>query len=635
MNWPGVGVSYGRFMDAFTTPCIFCGSDRPLASETCPSCGRGWIDERVAAGPAAPAEEPAAESALEPADTASAEDPDLDRQASPAEASSRAEAPAGEAAAIEATPPPPTDEPETGEPTEPSHPAPFRTDAGDTSTGWELDSTAIVAVGPLSELAPEAAGQASDESPPAQPAAGEEVPAVAEPSTEETEAAADGVDPDETSTFAAVGPDSAGPDILDDWEPFSGDMLAGDDIDDTAAGDDSPSGPPSIEIPEIVAAAGPYTAEPTGPAGDEPAEDGVDEVPGAVPPIGGPEVVDPRTASDEMLDDGAAWRAFAAGDLDEPDLDHPAEAAEPAAPTAPPAEPVALEPPTTGVAQPAAAGTFGGGDPDESGFFADEQPPRRTGASVRSQRLIVGLIVVGIVAAWFVVLGLITRDDGGEGTVAVPEGAAVDSTVADQATTTVADQTTTTSSETTTTSSTTTTTTATPLEPIGDPIAISELGLGGFALGPLDFGDGDALGRLVATFGEPDERGPADASLGLCEGDTGFFARWGPLTGIFLGAEDISVFEAYRLAADGDHPAAGLSTLSGFQVGGTVADLESTYSGFSIAYEEIDGALHFILQRTSDNATLLWGPVTSAESDGIVEGISSPRPCDAGPAPTG
>ena len=77
-----------------------------------------------------------------------------------------------------------------------------------------------------------------------------------------------------------------------------------------------------------------------------------------------------------------------------------------------------------------------------------------------------------------------------------------------------------------------------------------------------------------------------------------------------------------------------MTTLSGLALGDTVADLEGIYPGFDITYREVDGALSFVLVR-SDGATLLWGPVSSGDADGTVDGIYSPMPCDGGPAATG
>ncbi len=226
----------------------------------------------------------------------------------------------------------------------------------------------------------------------------------------------------------------------------------------------------------------------------------------------------------------------------------------------------------------------------------------------------------------------ITQDEGDTTVTPTTLPDVVSTVPPTQVTTTTAIPTTTTS---TTTTTTTTTTTLPIFEATGDPIATEDLSLQAEAMGVLSFGTIEGFGRLVATFGQPDARFGADASWGICEDDIGFVAQWGPLSGIFIGSDDLSTFEGYRLVnAEPDHPASVLATLSGVRVGDTVADLEETYGErFTIVYEEINGVPSFILLGSSD-ATLLWGPLSSTESDGFVDGINSPVPCDGGPAPS-
>ncbi|MGI9528921.1 MAG: hypothetical protein ACR2NG_04360 [Acidimicrobiia bacterium] len=69
-----------------------------------------------------------------------------------------------------------------------------------------------------------------------------------------------------------------------------------------------------------------------------------------------------------------------------------------------------------------------------------------------------------------------------------------------------------------------------------------------------------------------------------------------------------------------------LATLSGLELGDTVADLKQIYSSFTITFEVIDGQDHFRLLDGGE--LLLWGPVTSSDNDGIVLGIYSPTQCD-------
>lgn len=181
----------------------------------------------------------------------------------------------------------------------------------------------------------------------------------------------------------------------------------------------------------------------------------------------------------------------------------------------------------------------------------------------------------------------------------------------------------------TTTAPATTTTTSTipppPLpEAIGEPIPVADLQLAAFFMGPLGIGDAadDVLGRLIATFGEPDSHQVIDGTLGLCPGQTGVSTTWGPLA--VITADD--AFVAYRLEDfAADHPASALETLSGLQVGDTVADLELIYSGLIVDLLEAEGRFEL---STDGGDLLLWGPVTSVEPEGVVSGIYSPNACE-------
>ena len=253
-------------------------------------------------------------------------------------------------------------------------------------------------------------------------------------------------------------------------------------------------------------------------------------------------------------------------------------------------------------------------------------------------------LLVGAVGALAVLAFAFSGVLGGNGDdTAAPATISAETTETSTATTnttgaTTTSPTTTASTTSTTTSSTTTTTTTTlpPIEPVGAAIAVEDLTLGAFALGPLAFND-DApyLGRLVASLGQPDGRIEGDTDLGLCEGDVGVAYTWDGLTAIFRVDGDEELFAGYRLdATDSDHPTQSITSRSGLEVSHTVATLDAIYLQSGLAFEEIDGVQHFLLLRSSDNATLLWGPVTSSESDGIVEGIYSPQICDGGPGAT-
>ena len=197
------------------------------------------------------------------------------------------------------------------------------------------------------------------------------------------------------------------------------------------------------------------------------------------------------------------------------------------------------------------------------------------------------------------------------------------STTSEPTTTTAPDATTTTAGETTTTI---------PYPPpasweaIGDPIASDDLTLKAAGIGPLDFGltIEEAAGRLTASLGEAEAAGVD----GLCPPDESYFLQWGELKGIFDGFEPGSLFVSYRYEDVGSDTELGLATLSGLELGDTVAELKQIYSAFTITFEVIDGQDHFRLLDGGE--LLLWGPVTSSSDAGRVAGIYSPSPCDSG-----
>ena len=264
----------------------------------------------------------------------------------------------------------------------------------------------------------------------------------------------------------------------------------------------------------------------------------------------------------------------------------------------------------------------------------DDRPPRPWG------------LLVGVAAGLLVIFLLFRVALGGDGEAAPSTSteaggtttiATTTSTVVP--TTTTATTTSTTASSTTSTAPTTTSTTTTtlaPIEAVGTPIPITDLTLGAFALGPFTFDTGTSyLGRLVASLGQPDGRADVGTDMGLCEGDQGVAYTWGGLTAIFRVAGGTETLVGYRLVATtSDDPTQQIATRSGLTLGNTIERLNAIYLQPGLGFIEIDGKPHFILLRSTDNATLLWGPVSSADASGVVEGIYSPRPCDHGPAAT-
>ena len=143
------------------------------------------------------------------------------------------------------------------------------------------------------------------------------------------------------------------------------------------------------------------------------------------------------------------------------------------------------------------------------------------------------------------------------------------------------------------------------------------------------------MGRLVASLGQPDSMEEAGTELGLCEGDEGVAYSWDGFKAIFQTEGDVEVLVGYRLEqTESDHPTQAIRTRSGLQVGDTIDRLESIYLQSGLGFVEVNGSDHFVLLRSSDNATLLWGPVSSPDGAGVVEGIYSPHACDRGPTAT-
>lgn len=191
----------------------------------------------------------------------------------------------------------------------------------------------------------------------------------------------------------------------------------------------------------------------------------------------------------------------------------------------------------------------------------------------------------------------------------------------------------------TTTTTTTTTTTQPPvptIPPLGEPIPLEQLTLGAFALGPLTFGDenANALGRLVATLGQPDDVFAIGEADGLCPTETGRAARFGWLTALTRDEAGDEVLVGYRLeqppSGEATDPTSELETISGAAIGDTLAEWNSIYGTSIVRTTDIDGTPHLLLLRSSDERTLLWGPL-STDDPPVVQGIFSPRPCDGGP----
>jgi hypothetical protein len=277
----------------------------------------------------------------------------------------------------------------------------------------------------------------------------------------------------------------------------------------------------------------------------------------------------------------------------------------------------AVNPPAT-VAAAAATAAHAADDTGEFSFDDWTMPPERSRNPARW--LIPVVLLIAVVVVWALVFL-----DGGDtpGTTIAIETTTTAETSTTQATTT------TTAATTTTVAETTTTTVFIPppsaWQPVGDAIPSDELTLRAEGIGPLDFGEPVAFiaGRLTASLGEAETSG----TDGLCEVDEGYWLQWGDLIAIFGSFDADAPFVSYRYTDTGSDTDLGLTTLSGLALGDTVADLQAIYAQFTIAFEVIDGTDYFRL--IDGGELLLWGPVSSTEASGIIEGIFSPSSCDS------
>jgi hypothetical protein len=179
-----------------------------------------------------------------------------------------------------------------------------------------------------------------------------------------------------------------------------------------------------------------------------------------------------------------------------------------------------------------------------------------------------------------------------------------------------------------------------PFEPYvaaGEPVALADLTLAADGVGPIELGSpaSEAVGRLIASLGEPDDdTGPvvSTGAYGTCPGETERIVQWGPFVAIVVvDADGTETFGGYRLDlsyGSVDAETVNLETLSGLKAGYSVLQLEQIYSTFDLTYEIVEPVgLSFQLKSSNSGALLLWGPVTSEESSGIVLGIYSPDAC--------
>lgn len=256
-------------------------------------------------------------------------------------------------------------------------------------------------------------------------------------------------------------------------------------------------------------------------------------------------------------------------------------------------------------------------------------PPATPPRSPLLTGLIIGLLLVALSVALFQLL----RDD--ETTAATTTTTAAPSNNGTVTTTTGSTDP---GSTGTTLSNTTLVASFEPFAAVGEAVAIEDLQLSADSLGPIELGTAadQAIGRLVSSLGDPDEdSGPVTSfgAYGACSGDIERIVRWGPLVAVVTEADDAnSIFAGYRLDVTYggvSSSTATLATLSGLRMADSVARLDDIYGdSFDIAFVATPALGDtFELRSQSSGDLLIWGPITSAETDGIVLGIYSPDAC--------
>lgn len=261
--------------------------------------------------------------------------------------------------------------------------------------------------------------------------------------------------------------------------------------------------------------------------------------------------------------------------------------------------------------------------------------PRRSGTPVKRWAIIVGGGALAIAfGAWLA--EVVPLDIGGNGEPAVAATVATTVALTTPATTLPAATTTPPPPATTTPPATT----APPptvafIEPSGDVIATSEMRIFERGFGPLEFGgDGaNAVGRLVATLGQPDQdtgQLPAvEGEGGFCAGEMQRQVRWGSLS-IFNrvgedGSETLASVHLMSSNASDPDPGGSAGTLSGLKLGATLGELTSLYDGFTI---NVSADSTYEVRASSDGRLLLWGSTTGSDPD-LVTSIRSPLRCNA------
>jgi hypothetical protein len=257
-------------------------------------------------------------------------------------------------------------------------------------------------------------------------------------------------------------------------------------------------------------------------------------------------------------------------------------------------------------------------------------PPAGPPGSPLLTGLIIALLLVALSVAVFQLLK--PGEEGAAGTTTTTTG---------ETTTTTSDGSSTTSTE---GGTTTTLPSADEYPAVGNAILVTKMKLVTTGvkiqddqIPDISFGDpaADAVGRLRASFGDPDDDTGWEVSTGqwgVCEGDLERIVKFGPFAVIVTLDNNEDVFEGYRQdlsQGNFDSPATDLETLSGLRAGDTVATLKDLYSDQDVSFntDPLLGDI-FELRSASDNSLLLWGPIRGTQDTDLVIGIYAPNVCD-------
>ena len=273
------------------------------------------------------------------------------------------------------------------------------------------------------------------------------------------------------------------------------------------------------------------------------------------------------------------------------------------------------------LAQPNDSGSELSLDLTERGTASDDKAP---GIPFRRAiPVVLGASAVAVIAMFG--FGLLDDDRQGD---AAPAANTAPSTTTATAPTTIPPPTTTIPPPTTSTIPTTTIPAPGALIAAGEPVPVSRLTLHSGGVGPIEIGTpaSEAVGVLVASLGTPEEVAIAGVAHGLCAGEDGRLVRWAGLTAIVSGTLQGGTFVGYRYQ-DPTVPTShlDLATPSGIRLGDAITTLNEVYATYTISYESIGENATFSLSDGEE--LLLWGPVTSIEGFGRVQGIFSPPSC--------